>query len=108
MSHLAVRVARLWYGLPYYYAQMHYERVGASLSYHSTRCHRQAAPAAFNACYRPTGPVYQATHGTLDHWLTERYCLYIYRIGEAASATETSTMPHGRYSPLKPRCRGTP
>ena len=77
MSHLAVRVARLWYGLPYYYAQIHYERVGASLSYHSTRCHRQAAPAAFNACYRPTGPVYQAIRGTLDHWLTERYCLYV-------------------------------
>ena len=28
------------------------------------------------ARYRPTLPVYAATPGTLEHWLTERYCLY--------------------------------
>jgi uncharacterized protein YqjF (DUF2071 family) len=26
--------------------------------------------------YRPTGPTYLARAGTLEHWLTERYCLY--------------------------------
>jgi len=33
-------------------------------------------PAEFNASYKPKGTVYHATPGTLDHWLTERYCLY--------------------------------
>ena len=28
------------------------------------------------AHYRPTSPVYNAAPGTLEHWLTERYCLY--------------------------------
>jgi hypothetical protein len=27
--------------------------------------------------YRPLGEVYRAAPGTLDHWLTERYCLYM-------------------------------
>jgi uncharacterized protein YqjF (DUF2071 family) len=30
----------------------------------------------FSARYRPTGPIYAAAKGTLDHFLTERYCLY--------------------------------
>jgi uncharacterized protein YqjF (DUF2071 family) len=28
------------------------------------------------AQYRPTGPVVQAPAGSIDRWLTERYCLY--------------------------------
>ena len=28
------------------------------------------------ASYRPTGGVKLALRGSLDHWLTERYCLY--------------------------------
>ena len=33
-------------------------------------------PAEFIAPYLPMGPTYQAAPGMLDHWLTERYCLY--------------------------------
>ena len=33
-------------------------------------------PAAFDARYRATGPRFRAAPGTLEHWLTERYCLY--------------------------------
>lgn len=76
MSHLAVRAARLWYGLPYYYARITSTPVGQGIAYHSTRQHRRAHPATFCATYAPTGPVFQATPGTLEHWLTERYCLY--------------------------------
>lgn len=76
MSHLAVRAARLWYGLPYYYARIQCAPVGSRIAYHSTRQHRRALPATFTATYAPTGEVFQATPGTLEHWLTERYCLY--------------------------------
>jgi uncharacterized protein YqjF (DUF2071 family) len=31
---------------------------------------------AFVARYRPTGPAALAAPGTLEHWLTERYCAY--------------------------------
>ena len=66
----AVWLARRTYFLPYYKAAMGIasgERVG----YRSIRGERQ-----FSATYRPTGPVYQSAPGTLEHWLTERYCLY--------------------------------
>lgn len=35
-----------------------------------------AVPALFEASYRPTGEVYFSRKGTLEHFLTERYCLY--------------------------------
>jgi uncharacterized protein YqjF (DUF2071 family) len=44
--------------------------------YHSFRTHRRAAPAEFRGRYAPTGEVYFSQPGTLEHWLTERYCLY--------------------------------
>jgi uncharacterized protein YqjF (DUF2071 family) len=49
---------------------------GEAIIYSSRRTHRNARPAVFQASYRPTGPVYRAQPGALDHWLTERYCLY--------------------------------
>jgi uncharacterized protein YqjF (DUF2071 family) len=32
--------------------------------------------AEFLASYGPTSGVYQTKPGSLEHWLTERYCLY--------------------------------
>jgi uncharacterized protein YqjF (DUF2071 family) len=34
------------------------------------------ATAQFEATYRPIGPVQPPERGTLEHFLTERYCLY--------------------------------
>ncbi len=73
---LAVRGARWMFHLPYYDARMLSERTGEQVNYASRRTHRGAAAATFQARYGPTGPVYQAVPGTIDHWLTERYCLY--------------------------------
>ncbi len=33
-------------------------------------------PAEFAARYRPTGPAHTALPGSLEYFLTERYCLY--------------------------------
>jgi uncharacterized protein len=74
-SWLAVRTAR-WLGMPYYDASMKVESQQDSIHYTSVRNHKGAAPAEFRASYGPTGSVYHASTGTLDHWLTERYCLY--------------------------------
>ena len=78
-NRLAVRLARTWYGLPYYDARMRVGQEGETVHYRSTRTHRRAAPAAFDASYAPSGAVYHANPGTLDHWLTARYCLYAVR-----------------------------
>jgi uncharacterized protein YqjF (DUF2071 family) len=72
---LAVRAAR-WLGLPYYDARMKMKLKGETVEFRSLRTHRHAAPAEFSASVRPVGDVYRAPPGTLDHWLTERYCLY--------------------------------
>jgi uncharacterized protein YqjF (DUF2071 family) len=38
--------------------------------------HSGAPSADFKGDYGPTGEVYTSQPGTLDEWLTERYCLY--------------------------------
>lgn len=74
---LAVRGARLTFHLPYYDARLRCVRDGATvLRYQSRRTHRRVAPAILALRYRPSGPVTQAPAGSLDRWLTERYCLY--------------------------------
>jgi hypothetical protein len=73
---LAVRVARAFFRLPYFDAQMYCRSEGETVAYRSQRTHRGAPPARFAARYRPAGPIYSAEPGTLDYWLTERYSLY--------------------------------
>lgn len=73
---LAVRVAREVFHLPYYDARISSLRDGDAVTYSSERTHRGAPGAQLQAWYRPSGPVYRSRPGTIDHWLTERYCLY--------------------------------
>lgn len=75
-SRVAVVLGRRWFNLPYLRARIACEREGDGLAYRSTRTHPEAPPVRFEARYRPTGDVFQATPGTLDHFFTERYCLY--------------------------------
>jgi uncharacterized protein len=75
-SWLAVRGARFGFNLPYFDAEMQVRRDGSTVEYRSTRTHRNAATAEFRARYQPTSAPYTARPGTLDHWLTERYCLF--------------------------------
>jgi uncharacterized protein len=73
---VAVEVARRGFKLPYFNAQMKLTRTGEWVNYRSFRTHIGAPPAELVARYRPVGEVYRSTPGTLEHWLTERYCLY--------------------------------
>jgi uncharacterized protein YqjF (DUF2071 family) len=73
---LAVWLARTFFRLPYFTARIRINAEGDSLHYESQRRHPHAPSGAFSATYRPASQVYQAQRGTLDYWLTERYCLY--------------------------------
>ena len=75
-SRLSVRTARAFFHLPYFDARMSIERWSDSVHYVSTRTHRGAPAGRFQATYRPVGEPYRSRPGSLDHWLTERYCLY--------------------------------
>jgi uncharacterized protein YqjF (DUF2071 family) len=70
---LAVWAARTFFHLPYHRARMSLEESGGTIRYASARCR---GAARFEGSYRPTSGVYRAEPGTLEHWLTERYCLY--------------------------------
>jgi uncharacterized protein len=73
---VAVRIARAAFGLPYYDARMSCRVSGGEVRYESVRAHRGAPPARFAGSYRPVGEPYNSSAGTLEHFLTERYCLY--------------------------------
>jgi uncharacterized protein len=69
-SRLAVAVARVLYRLPYHGAEMRLDEDGW-LDYHSTR-----QGLTVHARYAPEGPGWQASDGSLEAFLIERYCLY--------------------------------
>ncbi len=73
---LAVRAARRFFHLPYFDAKFEIGLTSGQAAYKSVRTHKGAPPAQFSATYRPIGTVYEASPGTLDAWLTDRYCLY--------------------------------
>jgi uncharacterized protein YqjF (DUF2071 family) len=72
-SRLAVWGARTLYKLPYFFARMHVEDRNGWINYRSSRTN---SPARFCGRYRPLSPVQYRASGSLEHWLTERYCLY--------------------------------
>ncbi|MBX7214994.1 MAG: DUF2071 domain-containing protein [Thermoflexales bacterium] len=76
-NRLAVSIARTWFSLPYYRARMSLQREGETITYASERIHTGARPAALRARYRPVGPVFEARPGSLEWFLTARYCLYV-------------------------------
>jgi uncharacterized protein len=75
-SSVAVTVAREFIGLPYYPATMTVEGEGDEVIYRSARDTKIPGTAEFRARYRPIGPVQPPAEGTLEYFLTERYCLY--------------------------------
>ncbi len=73
---IAVAIARAIFHLPYFNAIMRSERVEDTIHYYSRRTHRGAPPAEFKATYSPIAPISYARPGSLESWLTERYCLF--------------------------------
>jgi uncharacterized protein len=73
---IAVAIARTWFHLPYFCARMSCEERDAWIYYRSERIHGGAPSALLEGKYRPTGQTFKAKPGALEHFLTERYCLY--------------------------------
>jgi uncharacterized protein len=73
---VAVWAARTMFHLPYFWATMRCENNSGWICYESRRKHRAAPAASLKASYRPTGNVFHAALGSLEYFLTERYCLY--------------------------------
>jgi uncharacterized protein YqjF (DUF2071 family) len=71
---LAVAVARVLLNLPYYFAVMSVKPRSEVVGYHSVR--RSQRHAEFEAVYEPAGSPFVAAAGSIEYFLTERYCLY--------------------------------
>jgi uncharacterized protein YqjF (DUF2071 family) len=74
-STLAVQAARTLLNLPYYSASMAVTPQAGSIEYDSRR-HDDPSEASLSVTYRPIGASFQAITGSLEYFLTERYCLY--------------------------------
>jgi uncharacterized protein len=106
-SLLAVEAARRAYKLPYFHARIALERRGRRVEYAAAR--RQSTRSfVFEASYAPAGEAAEPEPGSLEHFLTERYCLYAadeaglhragihhapWRIGPADASIGENTMP---------------
>ena len=73
---IAIWAARRFFRLPYHHARITMERDREAIIYRSERRVKAGKPVRFQATYEPTSPPYQAQPGTIEHFLTERYCLY--------------------------------
>lgn len=75
-SSLAVIGARLAAHLPYFRAAMRMRGDATGVDYNSQRWPFAGPPATFSASYSGCGTEFTAAPGSLEHFLTERYCLY--------------------------------
>lgn len=72
---IAVWAARRFFHLPYFRARMSLGGSPDHIEYRSERL-PDAPSAQLVVRYGPESEAYEAKPGTLEHWLTERYCLY--------------------------------
>lgn len=81
-NRLAVWGARKFYSLPYFNARMSLRQEAESITYSSTREDRRGAPASFDATWTIGEGLPESRPGSLEFFLTERYCLYSEHRGE--------------------------
>ena len=74
-SRLAVHGARLAYRLPYHRARISLARSRGRIDYRVTRCN--CTEAAVDVAWELGDPLPPALPGSLQWFLTERYCLYV-------------------------------
>jgi uncharacterized protein YqjF (DUF2071 family) len=90
---LAVGVARVLVHLPYFSARMTVKQLYGWIEYESRRTSRRAQPAEFTGRYHPTSDAHPPAKGTLEHFLTERYCLFTINSSGRASRLDIHHPP---------------
>ncbi|MGC4378649.1 DUF2071 domain-containing protein [Fictibacillus sp. Mic-4] len=109
---MAARLARMFTPLAYHFAKIDVTKKDGEISYKSSRQGRNGGNGEFEGLFSPSSTNFQSEKGSLDEWLTERYCLYtssgknMYRIdihhekwelqkAEGEILAETLTSSHG-------------
>jgi hypothetical protein len=91
-SRLAAWVGRRAFHLPYRHAWMSADIAPDGVRYRSER-ENSPEPVVFEVVYRATSAPYASRPGTLEHWLTERYCLYAESLQGALYRTDVHHAP---------------
>jgi uncharacterized protein YqjF (DUF2071 family) len=95
----AIALARPLFHLPYTPAIIALERTGGGFSFDCERTGGTGKGAQFKATYRPEGEAFRARRGSLEYWLTERYCYY----GASRGRTYRCDISHPAW-PLQRAC----
>ena len=90
-SRIAVAVGRSLYHLPYQLASIAMTPDESGFRFDSVRAGGNTA--VFSATYRPTSAPFLAAPGTLEQFLTERYCLYAAAPSGALQRTDIHHVP---------------
>jgi uncharacterized protein len=72
---LAVWLGKYLFHLPYKHADIEFKKENDKRFFHSRRKEGEDQ-SEFSLTYSPTSEIFEAKPGTLEHFLTERYCLY--------------------------------
>jgi uncharacterized protein len=78
---VAVEIARRWFQLPYFHARMNSRATSQGIDYFSQRDDCRGGSEMLQITYNAAGPCFAAVPGTLEYFLTERYCLYTQQRG---------------------------
>ena len=95
---LAVGAARALFHLPYFSAGMTVSKSADWIDYRCQRIGASTPPAVFTGKYRPAGTTREPAPGSLEYFLTERYCLYTTDRGQRPHRVEIHHAPW----PLQP------
>lgn len=78
----SLTIAKRWYHLPYHPAKVSIQKEEQTFHCLSIRNGKANSPISFNGKFKPISEVFFPQEGTLEHWLTERYCLYSTKTGD--------------------------
>ena len=92
-SRLAVEIARRWYRLNYLHARISCRPEAHGVRDASERLDRRGGACALAVRYAPVGQPFAAAPGTLEHFLTARYCLYAAGRGGSVRRGEVDHVP---------------
>jgi uncharacterized protein YqjF (DUF2071 family) len=102
-SRAAVRAARHSYRLPYFRSRISMREEEKETSFNAMRVSGDGPEASFRARYGPEGQRLPQRPGSLERWLTERYCLYAFDESERLHRGEIHHPPwplHGAWAEI--------
>lgn len=72
----SLNIAKRWYHLPYSQANVSYQQKHHVFHFEGRRKEQNNIPVLLRGSFTPHSEIFFPKEGRIDHWVTERYCLY--------------------------------